>query len=433
MRPPPQLEQFRIELSEARVAHLIFDMPGRSMNVFSNAAIVELGAFAAWLKTSDVAGCVVRSGKASAFCAGADLAELSEAYDMITAAPKAARHQVAFDHFFRLSQAIRALETAGKPVAAAVTGLALGGGCELALGAHYRVLADDPRAAMGLPESLVGLLPGAGGTQRLPRLIGVGPALPILLDGARLAGAAALSAGLVHALAPPAEAVARAEAWVLSPDAVSQQPWDGSEVRSDSGWRAAIRTRRAEVLQRTLGHEPAPLAILDCVEHGLPETFDRAIRVEMDVFSQLIQRREPRNMIRTLFVAKQERDKAIKRDAVPPAAISAAAQLSSLILLTASKDPELAFALARAGFRLKVQADASDALPSKNYWFDDAPDDARKRSVRALLDNALAVAQTLKSKLSREEQRIADVILVEDTGFPAYLGGPFAMLEDRAH
>jgi 3-hydroxyacyl-CoA dehydrogenase/enoyl-CoA hydratase/3-hydroxybutyryl-CoA epimerase len=182
---PPTLEQFRLEFQANGLVHLVFDCPGRTMNVFSNAAIHELGAFAAWLAGADVKGVVIRSGKDNAFCAGADLTELGVAYDMIMGAPLQDRFNVAFEHFFPLSKAIRALETAGKPVAAAIAGLALGGGCELTLGAHYRVLVDDPKIGLGLPESLVGLLPGAGGTQRLPRLVGLKACLPILLEGAR--------------------------------------------------------------------------------------------------------------------------------------------------------------------------------------------------------------------------------------------------------
>jgi len=167
------LQQFRAERGENNVLHLVFDMPGRPMNVFSNAAIAELAVFSRYLRESDVKGVVIRSGKPSAFCAGADLAELGLAYDMVMAAPAETRDRVAFDHFFRLSQALRGIETAGKPVAAAIAGLALGGGGELALATHHRVMVDDPKVAFGLPESLVGLLPGGGGTQRLPRLTGI--------------------------------------------------------------------------------------------------------------------------------------------------------------------------------------------------------------------------------------------------------------------
>src|SRR5712672_1773267 len=212
----PQLRQFRVEIRANGLAHLVSDAPDRSMNVFSNAAIHKLGEFCRWLAASSVRGVVIRSGKASAFCVGADLTELGSAYDVIVQSMPSARFNVAFDHFFPLSAAIRALETAGKPVAAAIAGLALGGGCELAMGAHYRVLSNDPRAALGLPESLVGLLPGGGGTQRLPRLIGIESALPLLLEGRRLSGVTALKSGLVDALVAPGDEVAAAERWLLS-------------------------------------------------------------------------------------------------------------------------------------------------------------------------------------------------------------------------
>src|SRR5882757_11395274 len=239
----PELTQFRTERSLNGVLHLVFDMPGRSMNVFSNTAIEELGRFADWLPQSDVAGVVIRSGKTSAFCAGADLAELETAYEMIMAAPSAERDGVAFDHFFRLSQGLRKLETAGKPVAIAIAGLALGGGAEFALAAHRRVLTDQPQSTFGLPESLVGLLPGGGGTQRLPRLIGIEKALPVLLEGARLSGQAAIAAGVVDQLVLSGEEVRAAERWVLSREA-SSQPWDRP------GWRPADADRATAIIDR---------------------------------------------------------------------------------------------------------------------------------------------------------------------------------------
>src|SRR5712664_1837062 len=237
-----KLKEFRAERSENNVLHLVFDMPGRPMNVFSNAAIAELASFSEWLHGSDVKGVVIRSGKPSAFCAGADLAELGLAYDMIMAAPAETRDRVAFDHFFRLSEALRGIETAGKPVAAAIAGLGLGGGGELALATHHRVMVDDPKVAFGLPESLVGLLPGAGGTQRLPRLIGIEKALSVLLDGERLSGQAAVAAGVVDQLVPLGEEVAAAERWVLSHATVSQT-WDRAE------WQPADADRATAIIE----------------------------------------------------------------------------------------------------------------------------------------------------------------------------------------
>src|SRR5258708_19062432 len=134
---------------------------------------------------------------------------------MIMAAPAERRDRVAFDHFFPLSRAMRGIEAAGKPVAAAIAGLALGGGGELALATHHRVMVDDPKAAFGLPESLVGPLPGAGGAQRLPSLSGIEKALPVLLERARLSGRAAIEAVVIDELVPAGEEGPAAAQWVL--------------------------------------------------------------------------------------------------------------------------------------------------------------------------------------------------------------------------
>ena len=427
----PQLEQFRLEFKDSGLVHLVFDAPGRTMNVFSNAAIHELGVFGRWLAQSDVCGVVLRSGKETAFCAGADLIELGVAYDMIMQTPPHARFNAAFDHFFRLSLAIRALEKSGKPVAAAIAGLALGGGCELALGAHYRVLVDDARAALGLPESLVGLLPGAGGTQRLPRLIGIEAALPILLEGARLSGEAALKAGLVDQLVPAGEEVAAAEAWLLTAR-TPIQPWDRVDWRAPSppDVSRALSAVRKDVLARTLGHDPAPLAILDCVEFGLVQCFDGAIRSEMAIFSHLIQRAEPRNMIGTLFLGKTEFER-LKRKNATPAFVAPVVAAVRAIVEQASDDAE---ALAAAGF---VNAARSRVAPVRDraapgYWIDSAGDDPRRAEAFAVLDRiAEAVAPWAAGHTSAELQ-VADYAIVSETGYPAYLGGPFAFAASRA-
>ena len=370
----PNLTQFRVENQANGLVHLVFDCPGRTMNVFSNAAIHELGMFAAWLGEADVKGVLIRSGKENAFCAGADLTELGVAYDMIMEARPRDRFNVAFDHFFPLSKAIRALETAGKPVAAAIAGIALGGGCELALGAHYRVLVDDPKVGMGLPESLVGLLPGAGGTQRLSRLVGVDVALPILLDGGRLSGEAALKSGLVHELAPAGEEIVRAEAWLLSTSDAAQ-PWDRA------GWQSPSVTPMLEERRASADPcNPAFAAILDCVEFGLPQTFEGAIRSEMAIFAHLIQRPEPRNMIQTLFLGKTDYDRMARKDALPAFVAEVVAAVKA------------------------VPGDSTD---------------------RGVLRAISAAVTPWESGHTREELRIADYAVVKETGYPAYLGGPF--------
>lgn len=424
----PELKQFRIEQSGNGVLHLVFDMPGRSMNVFSNAAIEELGKFADWLPQSGVAGVVIRSGKPTAFCAGADLAELETAYDMIMAAPPAARDRLAFDHFFRLSKGLRKLETAGKPVAVAIAGLALGGGAEFALAAHHRVITDQPQSLFGLPESLVGLLPGGGGTQRLPRLIGVEAALPMLLDGARIGGKAAITAGLADQLVAPGEEVAAAERWVLS-QRQAMQPWDrpGGRPRDTDDFAAVIVRRRAEVLAETLGHYPAPLAILDCVEQGLPQGFDTAIRTEMTIFTKLIQRREPRNMIRTLFLGRLDHER-LKKSGLNSRVVEAVDAVSRLLAVQSEQDAELCESFERAGFRVDGSRRPSfdGRISGTTYWIEDEPNQRGKQVLRARLKEAEVAAAGWRSQFDESERRAADYLLVTKEGFPAYLGGLFA-------
>lgn len=424
----PALKQFRIEMSEYGVLHLIFDMPGRSMNVFSNAAIAEIGLFADWLKQSDAAGVVISSSKSSAFCAGADLAELETAYDMIMAAPPGERDRLAFDHFFRLSHGLRRLETAGKPIAVAVAGLALGGGCEFALAAHHRVIAGHPQATFGLPESLVGLLPGGGGTQRLPRLIGIEAALPVLLEGARIGGQAAIAVGLAHEMVRPGEEVAAGERWVLSRPAATQ-PWDRADWRAADAPRVAaiIGESRRKMLAETLGHYPAPSAILDCVEQGFPQDFDTAIRTEMQIFAKLIQRREPRNMIRTLFLGRLDYER-LKKKGMNPRIMEAVAAVSNVLGVHSERGEEISEAFARAGFRVEQprKADFDGRIAGAVYWHDDEPRTWGKELLRARLADAETNAAGWRAQLDESERRAADYVLVTQAGFPAYLGGLFA-------
>jgi 3-hydroxyacyl-CoA dehydrogenase/enoyl-CoA hydratase/3-hydroxybutyryl-CoA epimerase len=422
---PPKLEQFRLEFRDSGLVHFVFDAPGRTMNVFSEAAIVELGAFARWLAQSDVRGVVVRSGKESGFCAGADLTELGVAYDMIMAAPAYVRFNIAYDHFFRLSLAIRALEGCGKPVASAIAGLALGGGCELALGTHYRVLTKDPRAALGLPESLVGLLPGGGGTQRLPRLIGIERSLPILLEGARLSGEAAVESGLADALVPPGEEVAAAEAWLLS-TITAQQPWDRPDWVDPAPAEISrlLEPVREQVLATTLGHYPAPLAILDCVEFGLPQCFDGAIRSEMAIFSHLIQRAEARNMIQTMFLGRTDHDRLSKSGGLPTFVSDYVAATRAALEAGGADDNLLAaIGFTRPGLprvpplRRRTRA---------GYWLHEADEDLRHQRALDLMQRLSTAVVSLARDLTPEQLRIADYAVVLELGYPAYLGGPGA-------
>jgi 3-hydroxyacyl-CoA dehydrogenase/enoyl-CoA hydratase/3-hydroxybutyryl-CoA epimerase len=401
------------------------------MNVLSESAIRELGEFGDWLAQSDVRGVVVRSGKANAFCAGADLNELNRAYDMISSAPRQSRWQQAFDHFFPISDALRKLETSGKPVAVAISGLALGGGCELTMAAHHRVITNEPRSGMGLPESLVGLLPGGGGTQRLPRLIGVEAALPILLEGKRLSGADALKVGLAHQLVAPGSEVDTAEAWILG-CVDPRQPWDrsSSSTLDVAALNNIIERERSRILTKTSGHYPAPLAILTCVQNGLPKSFDEAMQIETGQFASLIQRREPRNMITALFLGRLAFDRLDKASGTPRAVRNAAEAVAGAW----RADGISTTALANAGFGGVASSGRLNGwISDHSYWHESLPQTPDKIEVRSCLRNAAKLAAGFRNALSTDDRLAADYILVTELGLPAYLGGVFSTGTDGEH
>ncbi len=311
-------QNLRYAVDADGIATLTLDVAGKPMNVLDPTVNGELAAaVSAAVADSAVKGLLITSGKV-AFVAGADIKEMVDAYDRgITPAEAYAKSQA-------LSQLFRRIETCGKPVAAAINGLALGGGLELALACHYRVLSEDPKAVVGLPEVKIGLLPGAGGTQRVPRLIGVMAAAKLMTDGNPVAPAEAKQLGLVHELAPAAEVVARARAWLLgTPEAVA--PWDkkgfkvpGGGTLMSPGVTQTMMGGTALIAKLTLRNYPAPQAILAAIYEGCSVPFDTGLRVESKHFAKLLAGPVSRNLMRTMFVNKGLLDKLSRRPADVP-------------------------------------------------------------------------------------------------------------------
>ena len=321
-------ENFTLEVDADGIALVTWDMPGRSMNVLSESSIADISAIIGQIAEDDaIKGAVITSGK-PAFSAGADLSmmgAMTAAY-MATAAAKGEKVATAelFERVQVSSGLYRRLETCGKPIAAAINGTALGGGFEFTLACHYRVCAGDPKLKLGLPESKVGLLPGAGGTQRLPRLIGASEALQLMLLGRNLDPARAAKLGVVHKVVDASDLVAEARRWVREEgDAV--QPWDKERFRIPGGapysasgmmtWAAANAIYRRE----TYDNYPAQRAIMSCVYEGLSVPMDVGLRIEARYFTKVCRSPEAGNMIRSLFLSKQELDKLARRpDGVEP-------------------------------------------------------------------------------------------------------------------
>ena len=316
------MENFKIEVDGDGIALVTFDVPGRSMNTLTGKVIAEIGALVERIKTdAAIKGVVIASGKASGFCAGADLGELggSAGAGGEDRRSEQEKLQAAFDGGFALNRAFRALETCGKPVATALEGLALGGGLEFALATHYRVAANNPRLQLGLPEAKVGLLPGAGGTQRLPRIMGAMNAAPYLLEGKSMTAQEALAKGVVGAVVEPGQTVAAAREWVKTGDPVA--PWDKKDFKlpgggpySPTGGQVFIMGN-AMLRKQSYGNYPAQLNILKCLYEGLQVPIDAALRIETRYFLKTMQSPQARGMIRTLFLSMQELGKGASRPA----------------------------------------------------------------------------------------------------------------------
>ena len=320
------LETFKWDVDSDGIAHAIFDVPGRSMNTLTGKAVTDIIAIAAEVGSNDdIKGLVISSGKPSGFCAGADLGEMGETAGSSgpkTELTEAELKAKQFERGFALNKAFRDLETCGKPVAAAVNGVAMGGGLEIVLACHYRVAADDnPKLQLGLPEVKIGLLPGAGGTQRLPRIVGIQNALPFLLQGKSFKAQQGLEMGVIQETAPLAEIVDRAKAWVkANPDA--KAPWDekgfkipGGAPNDQPGAGQVMTMVNAMTMSNSYGNFPNMKDILSCVYEGTMVPIDAGLRIETRYFLNTSSRPEAKAMIRSLFLSMQELSKGASRPA----------------------------------------------------------------------------------------------------------------------
>ncbi|MEX2589440.1 MAG: enoyl-CoA hydratase-related protein, partial [Chitinophagales bacterium] len=283
--------------TEDNIALLTIGAEDQSMNVLNDASVKALEeSIDKFLVNKDLKGAIITSSH-NEFMAGADL-------KMITSLDTAEEISAMAT---KLHQLFRKIELSERPIVAAMNGTALGGGYELCLACHHRIAVKNSGAQIGLPEVTLGLLPGAGGTQRLPRMIGFEKALPLLVEGRRLKPEQAEKMGLVDALVENQDQlIAAAKSWITDNPSV-QKPWDqkgfripGGDVHSGTGFNT-FSAGSALVAGKTQNNYPAPQAILNAVYEGLPLQFDRACEIEVRYFTQLATGKVAKNMIRTLF------------------------------------------------------------------------------------------------------------------------------------
>jgi 3-hydroxyacyl-CoA dehydrogenase/enoyl-CoA hydratase/3-hydroxybutyryl-CoA epimerase len=319
---------FTLDVDSDGLALVTWNSPGRTMNLIDLAVLGELSAIVEQVAAdAAIKGVVVTSGKET-FCAGADLTMLeamSRAHaELVASQGETVANERVFEESRKTSLIYRRIETCGKPWVAAINGTALGGGFELTLACHHRVAADNPRTRLGLPEVKIGLFPGAGGTQRVARILQPADALQFLLKGDQIAVDRAKALKLVDEVVPAGDLIKAAKTW-LAASGDAKAPWDlekfrlpGGPVHSKAGM-LVFTPANALYRRETFDNYPAAHAIMQVVYEGLQLPIDQALRVESRWFAKILRSPEAAAMIRSLFVSMQEINKGARRPAAVPA------------------------------------------------------------------------------------------------------------------
>ena len=318
------MTDFTYAMDADGVVTLTWDVKHKSMNVMSTEAFMNLsGMVDRALADPAAKGIIITSAKKD-FAGGMDL--------NVIAAMRAGGAQTIFDGVMGMHQVLRKIELAGmdpktkkgaKPIVAALPGTALGIGLELPLSCHRIIAADNPRAKIGLPEILVGIFPGAGGTTRLTRKMGAMMAAPFLLEGKLSDPKWAKAAGLIDEVVAPEDLLSRAKDWVLTAkDADLVKPWDDKGYKMPGGTPyhpAGFMTfvgANAMVAGKTMGVYPAAKALLGAVYEGAMVPFDTALKIEARHFTSLLMNPSSTAMIRSLFINKEALEKGANRPSV---------------------------------------------------------------------------------------------------------------------
>ena len=287
---------FETGIDSDGIAVIKWNIPDRPVNVMNETTMAGFrDEVEKAIADEAVKGVVIASAKDD-FIAGADIDGFLEDLSVEALLPQ----------FLMFDKVGRLMETCGKPFVAAINGHALGGGFETALCCHYRIAADNPKARIGLPEIGLGVLPGGGGTQRIPRMLGLQAGLKMLLDGRKHTVAEAAKMGIVDEVVRPEDLLDAAKKWALdNPDAT--QPWDrkgfripGGDVQSPTGMQL-FPAANAMGRERSFGNYPAVQAILSCVYEGCQRHIDIGLRVESKYLVNMIRHPVTKAMVRTGF------------------------------------------------------------------------------------------------------------------------------------
>ena len=384
------------------IAVATMDLPGRPMNVVNDELMTALAHVVERVESDDaIKGLVLTSAKAD-FCAGGDLDRMSKWQDP----------REPFEASMAMKAVLRKMETLGKPVVAAIGGHALGGGLEIALACHARIVLDDPRLKLGQPEVKLGLLPGGGGTVRLPRLVGIQAALQIMAEGNDIAPAKALSMGLVTELAKDRDdLLAKAKAWcVAHPKA--KQPWDEAKFRFPGGDSRAPAVAQmwsigpSIAAAKSYGNYPAVTHIMSSVFEGGLLGFDAASAVESRYFAACAMSQESRNMIATLWYQLN----AIKKGASRPATVPPSKVNKLGVLGAGMMGAGIAYVSAKAGIDV-VLLDTTLELAEKGKAYSQGLLDKALKKGRTTAEKRDALLARIRPTTSYEELAGCDLVI----------------------
>jgi 3-hydroxyacyl-CoA dehydrogenase/enoyl-CoA hydratase/3-hydroxybutyryl-CoA epimerase len=312
---------FTLARQESGIAHLIMDVKADSMNTLKAEFAEEIASTLKEIREDKaIKGLVLVSGKADSFVAGADVNMLAKCTSAEEATALSRQGQVIFDQ----------LENFSIPVVAAVHGACLGGGLELAMACHARVCSDSTKTALGLPEVQLGLLPGGGGTQRLPKLVGIQKSLDMMLTGKQLRAKQALKAGLVNVVVPKSILIETAEKLALAgkvkPKVRKLSFMDKMLEGNRLGRNVLFSQATKMVLGKTKGNYPAPLKIIDCIRTGVEQAPSKGYQVEAEHFGQLVMS-DVSAQLRQIFFATTDMKKEQGVEGVQPASVESVAVL----------------------------------------------------------------------------------------------------------
>ncbi|KAJ55215.1 3-hydroxyacyl-CoA dehydrogenase [Actibacterium mucosum KCTC 23349] len=421
------MTDFTMAVDADGVAVITWDTVGKSMNVMNEQGFVDLGALVDQALADDaVKGIVITSGKEGSFAGGMDLNIIAKMRDSAGDNPA----KGLFDGVMGMHAILRKIERAGmdpktnkggKPIAAALPGTALGIGLEIPLACHRIFAADNPKAKIGLPEIMVGIFPGAGGTTRLVRKLGAMGAAPLLLQGKLNDPKKAKSAGVVDEVVPADELLAKAREWVLS-EPKFVKPWDEKGYKMPGGapyHPAGFMTfvgANAMVQKETQGAFPAAKALLSAVYEGALVPFDTAIKIEARWFTNVLMNPSSSAMIRSLFINKEALEKGANRPAVDDQKVTKVGVLGAGMM-----GAGIALVSAQAGIEVVLIDQSQEAADKGKAYAETYMDKGIKRG-KATAEKKEALLNRITATTDLEALKGADLIVeavFEDVGVKA--------------